>query len=148
MSAAALKLWIVLNRAQAAIASLAEADVARHDLTIGEFGVLEALYHRGPLLLGELQRKLLVSSGGVTYLVDRLEHRGLVARTDCPNDRRARYAALTAACRRLVGRIFPEHERAITRALNGLSRAEQVAATTLLRTLGTAAALGGEEAME
>jgi MarR family transcriptional regulator, 2-MHQ and catechol-resistance regulon repressor len=84
----------------------------------------------------------------VTYLVDRLEQRGLVARTACPADRRARYAALTAAGRRLLGRIFPEHERAITRALNGLSRAEQVAATTLLRTLGTAAALGGEEAME
>lgn len=135
----ALKLWIVLSRAQSAIARHAEADVARHGLTIAEFAILEALYHRGPLLLGELQRKILVSSGGVTYLVDRLVHKKLVERQDCPEDRRARYAALTTAGEALVGRIFPEHARTIVSAMAGLSRAEQTEATGLLRTLGQAA---------
>ena len=140
MKSSALKLWVVLTRAQAAVARLAEADIARHDLTIAEFGVLEALYHVGPLLLGDLQRKILVSSGGVTYLVDRLEKRGLVERVDCPEDRRARYAKLTPAGRRLIDRIFPQHERAIGEAVSGLTRAEQTQATALLKALGTAAA--------
>src|SRR3954468_9259159 len=93
--ASSLKLWVVLARAYAAVARHAEADIARHGLTLTEFGILEALYHVGPLLLGELQQKILGSSGGVTYLVDRLAEKGLVERQECPEDRRARYAALT-----------------------------------------------------
>jgi MarR family 2-MHQ and catechol resistance regulon transcriptional repressor len=135
----ALKLWIVLSRAQSAVARHTEADVARHGLTIAEFAILEALYHRGPLLLGELQRKILVSSGGVTYLVDRLVEKGLVERQECPEDRRARYAALTAAGEKLVQRIFPEHAQRIVAALSGLTKAEQLQAIALLRALGRAA---------
>lgn len=144
--ATALKLWVVLSRAQGAVARHAEADVARHGLTIAEFAILEALYHRGPLLLGELQRKILVSSGGVTYLVDRLAAKGLVERQECPNDRRARYAALTPAGDALVARIFPEHARSIANAVAGLTKAEQAAATALLRKLGKAAEERGPSA--
>jgi MarR family 2-MHQ and catechol resistance regulon transcriptional repressor len=136
----ALKLWIVLSRAGAAVRRHAEADMTRHGLTPGEFAILEVLYHRGPLLLGDVQRKILVSSGGVTYLVDRLEDAGLVERRECPGDRRARYAALTDKGERLMQRIFPEHVAAIERAVAGLDAEEQQAATELLRTLGTHAA--------
>jgi MarR family 2-MHQ and catechol resistance regulon transcriptional repressor len=135
----ALHLWVILSRAHTAVARHAESDVARHGLTIAEFGILEALYHVGPLLLGELQRKILVSSGGVTYLVDRLEERGLVARQPCPNDRRARYATLTPEGKRLVARIFPDHARAIEHAMAGLTRADRERAATLLKSLGRAA---------
>ena len=136
----ALKLWVVLSRAYAAVSRHAEADAARHGLTGTEFGILEALYHKGPLLLGELQRSILVSSGGVTYLVDRLAAKGLVERRECASDRRARYAALTGEGEALIARIFPEHARHVARALGGLTPAEQGRAAMLLRTLGRAAA--------
>ena len=141
-------LWIVLARANAALTRHAEADVARHGLTGAEFGILEALFHHGPLLLGEIQRRILVSSGGVTYLVDRLEAKGLVERQECPSDRRVRYAALTEEGRTLIERIFPEHLQMIERVLGGLSPEEQVEAADLLRRLGKAAAempLPGDE---
>jgi len=138
-----LKLWVVLARAYAAVAKHAEEDVARHGLTVAEFGILEALYHKGPLLLGEIQRKVLVSSGGTTYLVDRLAAKGLVERQECPNDRRARYAVLTPAGEALIRDIFPAHARRIERALSGLTRAEKSQAIELLRTLGVAAAGSG-----
>ncbi len=73
----ALKLFVVLSRAHNAVAAHAQADIARHGLTLMEFGIMEALHHRGPLLLGELQKKILVTSGGVTYLLDRLAAKGL-----------------------------------------------------------------------
>ena len=136
----ALKLWVILSRAHAAVEEHARADVARHELTLAEFAILEVLYHRGPLLLGEVQRRILVSSGGITYLVDRLEQRGLVERRECPGDRRARYAALTAEGEALVGRIFPEHARCLEAALGGLGEEEQEEAVKLLRTLGRYAA--------
>jgi MarR family transcriptional regulator, 2-MHQ and catechol-resistance regulon repressor len=136
----ALKLWVVLARAFDAIQNHARADVARHDLTLAEFAVLEVLHHKGPLLLGEVQRKILVSSGGITYLVDRLAKRGLVERRPCPTDRRAAYAALTPEGEALIRRIFPEHARVLERALAGLDSEEKAEAIRLLRRLGKAAA--------
>jgi MarR family 2-MHQ and catechol resistance regulon transcriptional repressor len=144
----ALRLWVVLSRAHAAIAAHAAADVARHGLTLAEFGVLEALHHKGPMLLGEVQRSLLVSSGGVTYLVDRLEQRGLVRRDKCAEDRRARYAVLTDAGTEFVRQVFPQHAAAVAAAMSGLTAEEQRTVRALLRTLGTTAAAlepGAEE---
>lgn len=135
----ALKLWIVLSRAFASVQEHAERDVARSGLTLAEFAVLEVLYHKGPLLLGEVQRLILVSSGGVTYLVDRLESRGLVERRECPEDRRARYAALTAAGEEMIDRIFPQHAECVERAVSGLDATEQREAIGLLRALGRTA---------
>jgi MarR family 2-MHQ and catechol resistance regulon transcriptional repressor len=140
-----LKLWIVLARAQRAIQQHAEADVARHGLTLAEFAVLEALYHRGELLLGELQKKVLVSSGGMTWLVNRLGERGLVERRACDQDRRARYAALTPAGKRLMKRIFPAHGERIDQSMRALSTAERVQAAELLKKLGLDAAAMLEE---
>ena len=139
-TARALKLWIVLARAYAAVARTVDADIARNDLTTTEFGILEALHHKGPLLLGEIQRKVLVTSGGITYLVDRLVARGLVTREPSPDDRRARYAVLTAAGEQLIGSIFPPHAEFLARTMATLTAREQAQATALLRKLGLAAA--------
>lgn len=138
----ALKLFVVLSRAHRAVERHSELDINRHGLSAGEFAIMEALYHKGPLLLGEVQRKILVSSGGVTYLVDRLEAEGLVERRECETDRRARYAALTRKGEQLMKRIFPEHAAALERAVSGLSTAEKQQAIDLLRRLGTTSAEG------
>ncbi len=142
---AALHLWVVLTRAQAAVNRHARDDIRSHDLTEGEFGVLELIFHKGPQLLGEIQRRVLVSSGGITFLVDRLAEKGLVERRDCPSDRRARYAVLTPAGEALMSRIFPVHAQRIAEAVSGLTREEQVAATGLLKKLGHAAAEAAAE---
>lgn len=135
-TAVALKLWVTLSRAQDAVATLAAKSVERHGLTLAEFAILEALYSKGPLLVGEVQRKVLVSSGGITYLVDRLVRRGLVERLACPTDRRARYAALTAKGEALIAQVFPEHVRALEDALAGLGSNDQRRAAELLKRLG------------
>ena len=136
----ALKLWVVLARAYQAVQGHAEADQERSALSEGEFAVLEVLYHKGPMLLVEVQRRVLVSSGGITYLVDRLVRKGLVERRPCAHDRRASYAALTAEGQELIGRIFPEHAEAIVHATAALSPAEKRQAIELLKKLGHAAA--------
>ncbi|WP_337170106.1 MarR family transcriptional regulator [Gemmatimonas aurantiaca] len=136
----ALRLWVIMNRAQSAVTAHAAADVARHGLTLAEFGILEALYHRGPMLLGEVQRRILVSSGGITFLVDRLTAKGLVERRTCDSDRRARYAALTEQGRDLVMQIFPAHARELARVMSGISLEDQRTATEILKIMGRAAA--------
>jgi MarR family 2-MHQ and catechol resistance regulon transcriptional repressor len=95
-----------------------------------------------------VQKKILVSSGGITYLVDRLEQKGLVERQQCPTDRRARYAALTPSGEALIGQIFPEHARALEHALSGLDPEEKEEAIRLLRKLGRHAAESGSSTAE
>jgi MarR family 2-MHQ and catechol resistance regulon transcriptional repressor len=137
---AALKLFVVLARSFNAVSARLHENIARHELTPTEFAILEVLYHKGPLLLGEVQRKILVTSGGITYLVDRLVEKGLVKREECAEDRRARYAVLTPTGTALIRKIFPQHAGAIERAMSGLTASEQREATALLRKLGLAAA--------
>lgn len=136
----ALRLWVVLSRTVNAVAKHAEADIARHGIGMTEFAILEALYHKGPLLLREVKEKILISGGGVTYVVDKLVEKGLVERRACSEDRRATYAALTAEGEALIERIFPEHARCLAHALSGLTPDEKDAATVLLKRLGTTAA--------
>ncbi|MGV3708122.1 MAG: MarR family winged helix-turn-helix transcriptional regulator [Gemmatimonas sp.] len=136
----ALGFWVKLARAHSAISQQATADISRHGLTLAEFGILEALYHRGPMLLGEVQKRILVSSGGITFLVDRLTAKGLVERKACDADKRARYATLTKAGVRLVADIFPVHADAIVRAVAGLDVSELEEASRLMRKVGLAAA--------
>lgn len=132
----ALKLWVVISRAYRAVADHDRADIERHGLTPGEFGVLEVLFHKGRLQLGEVREKILVSSGGITYLMDRLAEKGLACREPCPEDGRASYAVLTAEGEALLEEIFPEHAACLQRALSGLSTAEKEEAVELLKKLG------------
>ncbi len=139
-TARALKLWVVLARCFNAVADHSRRDIARHGLSPTEFGVLEALFHKGPLLLGEVGRRVLLTSGSVTYVVDKLEGQGLLRRVACPSDRRAIYAELTDAGRARMESIFPEHAEAIRQAVAGLDPDEQETAIVLLRRLGLGAA--------
>lgn len=139
----ALHLWVTLARAYRAVESRAAGDVARHGLTLAEFGVLEALYHLGPMPLGEVQRRVLVSSGGTTYLADGLERRGLLRREASEADRRVRIASLTNEGRSLLDRIFPEHAACLEEATAELTDPEKKRAAGLLRRLGLHAARTG-----
>ncbi|TVP47171.1 MAG: MarR family transcriptional regulator [Gemmatimonadales bacterium] len=144
----ALRLWVVLSRAFTSVEAHARADFARHGLTPAEFGALEVLHHKGPLLLGELQKKILVSSGGTTYVIDRLAQRGLVARKRSTSDRRASYVELTNSGTALMTEIFPLHEQVIERALSGIPDCEKETLARMLRQLGLEAARLPVEAPE
>src|SRR5688500_19523170 len=107
---AALKIWVVLSRAHASISAHAAAHAADHGLSLTEFAILEVLYHRGRMVLGEIQRRLLVASGGSTFLEGRLAEKGLVVRQECPEDRRAQYVGLNRGGTRMVRVELPSNE--------------------------------------
>ena len=133
---AALRLWISLARCYATYAKAVAAKVQEYGLTTPQFGTLEALYHLGPLSLGELADKLLVTGGNVTYVMDRLEDQGLVYRYRRPDDRRVIQAKLTAEGRALVAQAFPEHAAYVEHLSRHLTREEQETMRDLLKQLG------------
>jgi MarR family transcriptional regulator, 2-MHQ and catechol-resistance regulon repressor len=132
----ALKLWVVLNRANRAISDRIRGSVEQHDLSLSEFGVLEVLYSKGRMLVGEVGDKILLTSGSTTYVIDKLQARGLVLRRPCPGDRRALHVELTEKGRELIGRIFPQHAEEVRRALSGLTPEEQKIASAMLKRMG------------
>jgi len=105
----ALRLWVTLARCHATYAKAVASKVQDYGLTPPQFGTLEALYHLGPLSLGELADKLLVTGGNVTYVMDRLQDQGLVYRYRRTDDRRVIEAKLTPEGRELVAEVFPAH---------------------------------------
>ena len=142
-TAAALKLWVVLNRAQRAIAERTRRHIEQQCLRPTEFGVLEALYHKGPLTLGQVGQLVLITTGSVTPVADKLEQRGLIQRRISAEDRRVCYAELTEAGREMIAGIFPEHAEVVCTAMEGLTLEEKRIATALLRRLGRHAAEPG-----
>ena len=76
----ALSAYINLIRASDSLVSKVSAHLEQSGVTLGQFGVLEALHHLGPMCQHALAKKLLRSGGNVTLVVDNLEKRGWVRR--------------------------------------------------------------------
>jgi len=131
-----LRLWVTLARCYSTYAKAIAAKVQDYGLTTPQFGTLEALYHLGPLSLGELADKLLVTGGNVTYVMDRLEDQGLVYRYRRPDDRRVILARLTPEGRELVAEVFPAHASYIQHLSRHLSPDEQNQLSGMLKALG------------
>jgi len=136
----ALKLWVVLARAYRAVAMRSRRDIERHGLTASEFAALEVLYHKGDLPVGDVSDRVLLTSGSMTPVIDKLERRGLLARRRCAEDQRITYLSITAAGRALIASIFPAHAEAIRRATAGVSPDEKRTLVVLLKRLGLTAA--------
>jgi MarR family 2-MHQ and catechol resistance regulon transcriptional repressor len=132
----ALSLWVKLARAAATFSRLTGEDIRRYGLTQPQFSVLETLGHLGPLCLGELSRKQLVSGGNMTVVVDNLEKEGLVKRDYSGEDRRMVMVELTGKGRRLFERIFPQHAAFVANLASVLTEREQARLSELLRKLG------------
>ncbi len=133
---AALRLWIALARCYTTFSRRVSSWIHDEDLTLPQFGILEALHHLGPLQLGELADKLLVTGGNVTYVMDRLEKQGLVERDRSGADRRVVTAKLTPAGRAVIENVFPDHTAFIHELTGHLSSSERVQLRGLLKKLG------------
>ncbi|MNP36675.1 HTH-type transcriptional regulator MhqR [compost metagenome] len=104
--------------------------------------MLDLLYHKGRQPIQQIGSKVLMSSGNITYVVDKLEKKGYVTRQDCPEDRRLVYAEITEQGRRFIEEVFPQHTRLIEEAVSGLSPEEKEIAAMLLKKLGKSAKEG------
>ena len=136
----ALDAFIKLSRAAEAVNGRVNDHLHGRGLTVSQFGVLEALYHRGPMPVGQLAEKILRSSANLTLVVDNLARRELVTRARRPDDRRCIDVSLTAAGRALVAELLPDHVAGVVAAFAALSAEEQTALAALCRQLGLAQA--------
>jgi MarR family 2-MHQ and catechol resistance regulon transcriptional repressor len=136
----ALNGLITLVRCSEAVGVALHRELGRKGLTSSQFGVLEALFHLGPLCQGDLAAKLLRTGASTTSVVEGLERRGLLVRQRTEEDKRFVRVALTSKGRRLIEDLFPSHAEKVARVFSALSADEQEELRRLCRKLGTAAA--------
>ena len=134
----ALDVYIKLSRAAEAVAARINCHLRDYHLTSSQFGVLEALYHLGPLHQHELAAKILKSSGNLTLVIDNLVKRGLVERERDEIDRRYITICLTEVGHQLISDIFPHHVGHVIDAIGVLTSEEQHQLAALCRKLGLA----------
>lgn len=120
-----LKTLIAISRSYQTILKRLNKVFKEGGLTPSQFGVLEALYHKGDLRIGEIIEKILSTGGNMTVVIDNLEKSGMVKRYQDPNDRRASIISITEKGRRKIEEIFPIHLEELNNALINLSLEEK-----------------------
>jgi DNA-binding MarR family transcriptional regulator len=111
---------------------------AKAGLQAGEFDVLATLRRSGePFMLSptRLYESMMISSGGMTDRLDRLERAGLVLRRPDPKDRRGKLIVLTKPGKRLVDETLSRHVANEERLLLSLTQVEQETLDRLLKKL-------------
>jgi len=131
-----LKFFIVLSRAHRAFNDVVNKHISTFNLNPTEFAVLELLYHKGAQPLQQIGGKILLASGSITYVVDKLEKKGLLERRACPNDRRVTHAQITDKGQQLIEEIFPPHQEKINEIVSVLTDEEKKLVTELLKKVG------------
>ncbi|MFA5668837.1 MAG: MarR family transcriptional regulator [Balneolaceae bacterium] len=131
-----LNAFIKLVRSVESLNSAQSKSLAKENLTISQFGALEALLHLGPLNQREIGKKLLKSGGNITLVIDNLEKRGLVKRKADTKDRRAVIVSLTAKGRAFIEEYFPKHLALLVDEFSVLTDEEKDTLASLCKKLG------------
>jgi MarR family transcriptional regulator, 2-MHQ and catechol-resistance regulon repressor len=145
---AAPQLWWVITRSHHALRLLAEQSITNAGLCLTDFAALEALLHKGPLTISQIQEKVLLASGSMTAAIDRLEKRGLVIRKSTSRDRRARIVELTEEGNRVATAYFERHAKDLEDLMSVLSVKEKQRVHASLKKLGLFAAQKLNEAKD
>jgi len=130
-----LKLVIALSRSIQHIRKGEIQQIQDAGLTLSQFSVLEALYHKGDLRICEIIEKTLSTGGNMTVVVNNLIKEGLVSRCKDPVDGRASVIKLTDKGHDIIADLFPRHVDNIRSIMEGLEDDEKSSLLALLKKL-------------
>lgn len=132
----ALNTWTKLVRC---VSSMGQSDftiMVDQGLTPTQFGILEALYHKGSMCQKELGEKLLKSGGNITKVIDNLERDELVKRIRDEKDRRYFKIELTEKGNKKIESVFPLVMNNLVKNLSVLTQNEQNVLANLCKRVG------------
>ena len=132
----ALNSYTKLMRAAETVTTRVSRTMSAAGLTISQFGVLEALHHKGPLCQRDIAAKILKSTGNITLVIDNLEKQGLVKRERINEDRRYLTIRLTEQGETVISAAFTNVEAAIIAEMNALTEDEQEILGRVCKKLG------------
>ena len=118
--------WWCLARAYHSVAGPIERFFDERKITGAQYGVLRCLTDAGDegLMLSDLSRRLLVTCGNITGVVDRLEAAGYLRRERSEEDRRVVRARLTESGRAFFAELMPQYVNLVQELMSGLPEAD------------------------
>ena len=125
--------FLTLMQTSKAIHEKIKAEMAQYKLTITEFSVLEVLYLKGKQPIQQIGHCILISSGSMTYVIDKLEERDLLCRNACPEDRRMIHVTLTEQGTEMMNEIMPKHQELVHHMFDELQLDEAETLVQLLK---------------
>ena len=135
LDVSALKVFGRLHRSFLVYRARIATTFEEHNISEAGFDVLACLRRTVPdhrLTAGQLAEQTLVTTGGLSLRVKRLEDAGLVVRSKDPHDARVVYVELTAEGSALVDRVADEHFAKLQTMLGELSTDDAAALARLL----------------
>jgi MarR family transcriptional regulator, 2-MHQ and catechol-resistance regulon repressor len=133
----ALNTWVKLARAYSSFDKKSSESIKEFGLTQSQFAVIEVIGHLGPLKIGEICDKMLVTGGNMTLVLDNIEKLGYIERVQSKEDRRAIHIQLTSSGLKLFEDVFVKHAENISQFMSVLNTVEQKNLGDLLKKLGT-----------
>lgn len=131
-----LKTITILFRAQKSLENLIKHDIKKYGLNPTEFGVLEALYHKGSLSIKEIKDKVLIASSSMSYVIETLLKKAYISKTPLKDDKRVYMIDLKPLGKQLMDDVYPQHVHQLRTVLNRLSKEEELVLQSYLKALG------------
>lgn len=125
--------FLILMQTSKAIHDRIKEEMAKNNLGITEFSVLEVLYQKGKQTIQQIGNCILISSGSMTYVIDKLEQRGLLSRNACPDDRRVIHVTLTDDGNELMNEIMPKYHELVDKMFKAVNSDEAETLVQLLK---------------
>ena len=107
------QLFLMLMQTSKAIQERIRDEMSKNKLSITEFSVLEVLFYQGKQTIQQIGNRILISSGSMTYVIDKLEQKGIIKRNDCREDRRVIHITLTAEGMEMLENIMPKYQEMV-----------------------------------
>ncbi|SES01143.1 MarR family winged helix-turn-helix transcriptional regulator [Psychrobacillus sp. OK032] len=131
-----LKSFVVLMKASKVVQERTKKDISNYNMHTSEFMVLEALYSKGKQTVRQISDAVLINSGSITYVMDKLVAKGLLERIDCKEDRRVVYIQITEEGKKLMDEIFPKHQLILEEIFSCITDQEKEVFIELLKRVG------------
>lgn len=132
----ALNSYIKLIRSAESLSSKINLELSEYGLTESQFGVLDALYHVGPMKHKEIGKKILKSGGNITMVINNLEKRDLVQRKRGDTDKRQFIIHLTSKGKSKILETLPQISKSIKKHFEILSKEEKKELQRLCKIVG------------
>lgn len=135
----ATSLWLVLMKAYRSMEAYIESTVAAQGIGLSDFTILEILLHKGPMSMSQIGEKVLLANPSMTAAADRLEKLGYISRCSGASDRRVRTLDLTKEGRKVIRKIFAQHEQDLEAVMTEVCPTMREPVRTALKRIGLAA---------
>ncbi|MFE0344806.1 MarR family winged helix-turn-helix transcriptional regulator [Priestia megaterium] len=132
----AITSFVTFIKASKLITDKLKENISTYSLNTSEFAVLDLLYHKGKQTIHQICQNVLMASGSMTYIIDKLEKKELVKREHCPEDRRATYIMITHKGSQFMNDTFPKYQKVIEDLFGALDEEEKKAIIRIVGKIG------------